>query len=77
MFKKPEDAKMTQEEAELYGKKTDAKNAQYEHIEFETAEEPKQQKSAPPLTEEEIKKRVGEQNFKNATDSDITGSINS
>lgn len=71
MFKKPEDA-------ELYGKKIDAKNAQFEHVEFETAEEPKQkQQSAPPLTEEEIKKRVGEQNFKNATDSDIAGFINS
>lgn len=78
MFKKPEDARMTQEESERYGKLIDAKNAQLEHVEVEEKEEEKQQEQrAPQLTEEEIKERVGEQNYKNAIDSDITGSINS
>ena len=78
MFKKPEDVRMTQEESERYGKLIDAKNAQYEHVELDEENgENKKEQRVPQLTEEEIKKRVGEQNYKNATDSDISGSINS
>ncbi|KXH86886.1 hypothetical protein [Sporosarcina sp. HYO08] len=77
MFKKPENNRMTVEEAERYGREINARSAQYENVEI-----PKEEiamsfdEIPPPLSEEEIKKRVGEQNVKNV-ESDIMNSINS
>lgn len=60
---------MTKEESERYGREIDAKNAQYENVEFVADESgDSTNQSSPPLTEKEIRQRVGEQNFKNMTD---------
>jgi len=77
MFKKPEDARMTLEESEEYGRNTDAKNARYEIVELENDNNNNATSSSPPLTEKEIVKRVGEQNYKNMNDDKTSASINS
>lgn len=77
MFNKPEDARMTREESEEYGRHTNAKNARYEHVELGNEENNNATSASPPLTEEEIVKRVGEQNYKNMNDDQTSTSINS
>lgn len=78
MFSKPEDARMTKEETEEYGRKINERNARYENVEL--AREKKLMPTehfSPPLTDEEVKQRVGEQNYKNMKDGTTTSSINS
>ena len=77
MFKKPEDARMTREESEGYGRHTDAKNARYEHVELDNDKDNNATSASTPLTEEEIVRRVGEQNYKNMNDDKTSASINS
>ncbi|MFS0574552.1 hypothetical protein AB1K83_02900 [Sporosarcina sp. 179-K 3D1 HS] len=78
MFEKPEDVRMTREEMERYGRNIDARNAAIERVEVEpeTVELPADQ-VPPPLSEEEIKLRVGEQNYINMKDGKEMNSINS
>lgn len=77
-FKKPEDVRMTKEESEAYGQKINALSAKYENVEFASEETPTQNdKNVPKLSEDEIKKRVGAQNYKNIKDDSSIGSINS
>lgn len=78
MFKKPEDARMTREESEQYGRQIDAKNARYEHVELENDNNAiSSSHLVTPLLEEEIIKRVGEQNYRNMNDDKTSASINS
>lgn len=78
MFEKPEDIRMTREEMEEYGRKIDAKNVEYEHVEVqEEVPALAANEVPPPMSEEEVKKRVGEQNFANVQKGDTTSSINS
>lgn len=66
LFKKPEDSRMTVEEAERYGRDINARSAQYENVEMLKEEIARSfDDIPPPLSEEEVKKRVGEQNVKN------------
>lgn len=78
MFEKPEDAKMSREESEKYGQEINARSARFENVEMLT-EEPTipSAQTSPPLTEDEIKQRVGEQNYKNIKDPNVGNSINS
>lgn len=78
MFKKPEDERMTKEESEAYGRMINEQSAKFEHVEVE-AENPAnvEKHPIPKLSEEEIKKRVGAQNFENMKDDETMGSINS
>jgi hypothetical protein len=78
MFNKPEDARMTREESEQYGRKIDAKNARYENVELESDTNTiTSSQLGSSLTEEEIVKRVGEQNYRNMNDDKTSASINS
>ena len=78
MFEKPEDARMTEEKASKYGREIDAKNALYENVVVEdSVNELSADEIPPPITEEEIKRRVGEQNYKNIKDGGVMNSINS
>ncbi len=78
MFRKPEDVRMTKEESEGYGQKINAPSAKYENVEFTSEETPAEEgRKTEKLSEEEIKKRVGEQNYKNIKDDKSIGSINS
>ena len=78
MFEKPEDARMTGEKAAEYGREIDAKNAKYENVVVEeSVNELSADEIPPPITEEEIKRRVGEQNYKNIKDGGVMNSINS
>ncbi len=78
MFEKPEDAKMSREESEKYGQEINARSARFENVEI-LPEEPSlpTENTPPPLTEDEIKQRVGDQNFKNIKDPKLGNSINS
>jgi hypothetical protein len=78
MFEKPEEARMTEEEASRYGRKIDAKNALYENVVVENSVNAlSEEEIPPPISEEEIKRRVGEQNYKNIKDASVMNSINS
>lgn len=78
MFEKPEDARMTEEKAAKYGREIDAKNALYENVVVEDSEnELSADEIPPPISEEEIIRRVGKQNYKNIKDATINNSINS
>lgn len=78
MFQKPEEIRMTKEQAEKYGREIDAKNAQFENVVVPNDQVAMSEDEVPPpLSEEEIKRRVGEQNYENAKDNNIQGSINS
>ncbi|MGN7388066.1 hypothetical protein [Sporosarcina sp. SAFN-015] len=76
-MKMEEEGNMTIEESESYGRAINARNAAVERNQVYKEEEiiPADQ-LPPPLSEEEIKKRVGAENFKN-NDSDYQNSINS
>jgi hypothetical protein len=78
MFEKPEEARMTEEEAARYGREIDAKNALYENVVVEDSVNAlSEEEIPPPISEEEIKRRVGEQNYKNIKDASVMNSINS
>ena len=78
MFEKPEDARMTEEKAAKYGREIDAKNALYENVVVEDSINELSADEIPaPLSEDEIKRRVGEQNYKNIKDASVNNSINS
>lgn len=78
MFDKPENARLTKEESEKYGRDINARSAQYENVEIESEKVALTgDQVPPPLTEEEIRQRVGEQNFKNMNDDKTSSSINS
>lgn len=76
MFEKPEDVRLTKEESEAYGRKVNAQSAKYENVEI-PPEETAKNEGAIRLTEEEIKKRVGAQNYENTQNDQSIGSINS
>jgi hypothetical protein len=77
MFDKPENARMTKEETEKYGRVINARSAQYENVEIESEEVALfADQIPPPLTEEEIRQRVGEQNFENMKDDKTSSAIN-
>lgn len=75
---KEEDVRMTLEESESYGRAINARNAAVERNQVYEEEEiiPADQ-LPPPLSEEEIKKRVGETNYNYANDDKVINSINS
>lgn len=78
MFDKPEEVRMTREEMEAYGRKIDAKNVALEHVEvLEEGAALAANQVPPPMTEEEVKKRVGEQNYANVQKGTSMSSINS
>ena len=78
MFEKPEEARMTEKEAAKYGREIDAKNAMYENVVVENSMNAlSEEEIPPPISEEEIKRRVGEQNYKNIKDGGVMNSINS
>ena len=77
MFENPEDARMTSEQ---YGRQIDANNSGFENTELGNDGNENAASSshlASPLTEEEIVKRVGEQNYRNMNDDNTSASINS
>ena len=82
MFKKPEEVRISKAESEEYGQQIDAKNAQFENVEHivennYVENEIQEPQTSAKLNEEEIKQRVGEQNFKNAKAGDSMNSVNS
>lgn len=78
MFKKPEDVRMTKEASEAYGRMINQQSAKFENVEVDSEEVANQEDHRTvKLSEEEIKKRVGAQNFENMKKDDSMGSINS
>lgn len=77
-MKREEEGKMTIEESERYGRAINARNAAVERNQVyeEEAIIPADQ-LPPPLSEDEIKKRVGESNYRYANDDNVINSINS
>lgn len=76
MFEKKE--RMSIEESEDYGRLTDARNAALENVEVqEEVDVTPVDQIPPPLSEEEIKKRVGEGNYTNVHNNDGLNSVNS
>ncbi len=75
---KPEEVRMTRKAMEGYGRKIDAKNVAFEHVEvLEEAPALAADQVPPPMTEEEVKRRVGEQNYANVQKGTTMSSINS
>ncbi|WP_339254685.1 hypothetical protein NSQ43_08390 [Sporosarcina sp. FSL W8-0480] len=69
---------MTIEEAESYGRGINARNAAVErNMVYEEQEIIPADQLPPPLSEEEIIRRVGSENFKNLDDAKVMNSINS
>lgn len=57
---------MTKEQSEEYGRKINAQSAKYENVKFASEKTPSSEEiHTPTITEDEIKKRVGAQNYKN------------
>lgn len=78
MFEKPEDVRMTKEESEAYGRMIGKQSAKFENVEVESeAIVNEESHKRAKLSEEEIIKRVGAQNFENMKDDESMGSINS
>lgn len=78
MFKKPEDVRMTKEESEAYGRMIGEQSAKFENVEVESeAIVNEESHKRAKLSEKEIIKRVGAQNFENMKDDESMGSINS
>lgn len=68
----------TAEQREQYGREMDARNAATENVEIPPEERAlAEHEIPPPLTEEEIRAKVGNQNFENANDDNAPTSINS
>jgi len=77
-MKKEEEGKMTVEESERYGRAINARNAAVERIQvYEEEEVIPVGQLPPPLSEEEIKKRVGETNYNYMKNDKVMNSINS
>ena len=77
MFNKPEDARMTREEAEKYGREIDAMNARLENVEIAEEITFSTDEISLRISEAEVKRRVGEQNYENMKDDSTANSINS
>ena len=82
MFKKPEEVRISKAESEEYGQQIDAKNAQFENVEHIAEDNYEENELTEPqastkLNEDQIRQRVGEQNFKNAKNGDSMSSVNS
>lgn len=78
MFKKPEDVRMTKEASEAYGRMINQQSAKFENVEVDSEDAVNREKQQPvKLSEEEIKKRVGDQNYENMKGDESMGSINS
>lgn len=77
-MKKEEDVRMTLEESENYGRAINARNAAVERNQvYEEEEIIPANELPPPLSEDEIKKRVGESNYNFIKDDNVINSINS
>ncbi|MCG7342545.1 hypothetical protein MHZ92_00285 [Sporosarcina sp. ACRSL] len=75
---KEEEVRMTLEESESYGRAINARNAAVERNQvYEEEEIIPALELPPPLSEEEIKKRVGEANYNYMKDEKTMNSINS
>lgn len=74
---KPEVTYTSREERERIGKQTNAGFARVEKTDYEVEGNIPTGDIGAPLTEEEIRRRVGEGNFESAKDDNQTGSINS
>ena len=67
---------MTREETEKYGREIDAKNAKFENVEMGSEEIVLQaEQIPPPISDEEVKRRVGEQNYENMIEGSSMNSI--
>ncbi len=68
----------TAEQREQYGREMDSRNAATENVEVPLESRAlADHEIPPPLTEDQIRAKVGDQNYKNATDDDAPTSINS
>ncbi|PIC56087.1 hypothetical protein CSV80_16150 [Sporosarcina sp. P12(2017)] len=68
----------TVEQREQYGREMDARNAAMENIEVPLENRAlADHEIPPPLTEEEVRAKVGNQNYQNATDDNAPTSIGS
>ena len=77
-MKKEEETRMTIEESENYGRAINARNAAVENNQVYKEEEIiTANQLPPPLSEEEIKRRVGEANYNYIKDDKVLNSINS
>jgi len=74
---KPEVTYTSREERERIGRQTNAGFARVEKTDYEVEGGIPMGDIGAPLTEEEIRRRVGEGNFEAAKDDNQTGSINS
>lgn len=74
---KPEVTYTSREERERIGRQTNAGFARVEKTDYEVEGGIPMSDIGAPLTEEEIRRRVGEGNFEAAKDDNQTGSINS
>ncbi|PIC64289.1 hypothetical protein CSV79_07410 [Sporosarcina sp. P13] len=73
-----EDERTTAQQLEQYGREMDARNAAMENVEVPPVTRAlAEHEIPPPLTEEEIRAKVGDQNYENATDDNAPTSINS
>ncbi|GKV67089.1 MULTISPECIES: hypothetical protein [Sporosarcina] len=74
----PENEKTTIEEREEYGRKIEARNDSLENKEvLPETRALADHEIPPPLTEEEIRAKVGDLNYKNANDDNAPTAINS
>ncbi|AXH99630.1 hypothetical protein DV702_07625 [Sporosarcina sp. PTS2304] len=74
----PKDERTTAQQREQYGREMDARNAAMENVEVPPETRAlAEHEIPPPLTEEEIRAKVGDQNYDNATDDNAPTSINS
>lgn len=74
----PKDERSTVEEREQYGREIDARNAVLENVEVPPETRAlADHEIPPPLTEEEIRAKVGGLNYENANDDNAPTSINS
>jgi hypothetical protein len=74
---KKEDGKMTIEESERYGRAINARNSAVERNQVYEEEIIPADQLPPPLSEDEIKRRVGEANYNYMKDDKVMNSINS
>lgn len=74
----PKGQRTSIEQREQYGREMDARNAAVENVEVPPETRAlADHEIPPPLTEEEIRAKVGDQNYENATDDSAPTSINS
>lgn len=74
----PKNDRTTVEQREQYGREVDSRNAAMENTEVPAETRAlADHEIPPPLTEEEIRAKVGDQNYENANDDSAPTSINS